>query len=297
MIARYSRGNALAARLGTGSYSLQSACRPALPSLCFSSRHEILCLKSSMHCMASRHSGPLIKLAQPNPFKPKSSSMVQYRTMFIQTESTPNLDSLKFKPGKLVLPEGTTSTREFISAREAMQSPLASTLFRIDGVKSVLFGKDVITVNKSPDVAWSIIKPDIFGAIMDFYSSGVPLFKVAFEGPTDTMILPEDSETVAMIKELLDTRIRPTIQEDGGDIEYMGFVNGAVRLKLRGACRTCDSSVVTLKNGIENMLMHYIPEVTAVEQVLDDLEIESNKEFSMLEQSLKNQQHIRVKSP
>eukprot|EP00842_Homolaphlyctis_polyrhiza_P006654 jgi/Hompol1/6990/HPOL_005149-RA len=207
--------------------------------------------------------------------------------MFIQTEATPNVDSIKFKPGKAVLPEGTTSTAEFLTGREAMASPLASTLFRIDGVKSVMFGSDFITVNKAPDAAWQLIKPDIFGAIMDFYASGVPLFKDSFEGPKDTMILPEDSETVAMIKELLDTRIRPTIQEDGGDIEYMGFENGVVKLKLRGSCRTCDSSVVTLKNGIENMLTHYVPEVTAVEQVLDPEEEVSQKEFKKLEDALR----------
>ncbi|KAJ1342923.1 hypothetical protein BSLG_002580 [Batrachochytrium salamandrivorans] len=215
--------------------------------------------------------------------------------MFIQTEATPNMDSLKFKPGRAVMPQGTTSTAEFISIREALASPLASSLFRIDGVKSVLFGADTITVNKSAEIGWQLIKPDIFGAIMDFYSAGTPLFKEKFQGATDTMILPEDSETVAMIKELLESRIRPTIQEDGGDIEYMGFVNGAVKLKLRGACRTCDSSVVTLKNGIQNMLMHYIPEVTAVEQVLDEMDVISNKEFSMLEASLQNKQHIRIK--
>ncbi|KAL2916929.1 hypothetical protein HK105_203361 [Polyrhizophydium stewartii] len=209
--------------------------------------------------------------------------------MFIQTEATPNLDSIKFKPGQLVLPKGTTGTVEFMSGRESLRSPLAAALFRIDGVKSVLYGSDFITVSKAPDAAWQILKPDIFGAIMDFYSSGNPLFKDAFEGPKDTQILPEDSETVAMIKELLDTRIRPTIQEDGGDIEYVGFEDGIVRLRLRGSCRTCDSSVVTLKNGIENMLMHYIPEVAAVEQVLDPEEAVSQREFQKLEESLRKE--------
>ncbi|KAI8926622.1 hypothetical protein BC831DRAFT_455968 [Entophlyctis helioformis] len=208
--------------------------------------------------------------------------------MFIQTEATPNLDSIKFKPGVLVMPPTQASqTAEFLSARDAMVSPLAAALFRIDGVTSVLYGADFITVTKAQDTAWQVLKPDIFGAIMDFYSTGAPLFKESYAaGTADTMILPDDSETVAMIKELLETRIRPTIQEDGGDIEYMGFVDGVVKVKLRGACRTCDSSVVTLKNGIENMLMHYVPEVTAVEQVLDAAEAESNKEFKKLEESL-----------
>jgi Fe-S cluster biogenesis protein NfuA len=119
---------------------------------------------------------------------------------------------------------------------------------------------------------------------MDFVSSGEPLFK---SGDKDTTIKDTDSETVAMIKELLDTRIRPTIQDDGGDIEYIDFVDGVVRVKLQGACRTCDSSVITLKNGIENMLMHYVPEVKAVEQVLTEQEEISQKELEKLENQLR----------
>ena len=198
------------------------------------------------------------------------------------------MDSVKFKPGTTVIDKTVTpsGTVEFVTARDSLSSPLAASLFRIDGIKSVLLGNDFITVTKDPSVQWHLIKPDIFGAIMDFYSSGAPLFKDDFEGPKDTQILPGDSETVAMIKELLDTRIRPTIQEDGGDIEYCGFEDGIVKLRLRGACRTCDSSVVTLKNGIENMLVHYIPEIKAVEQVLDEQDAISESEFKKLESNL-----------
>ncbi|KAI9352637.1 hypothetical protein BDR26DRAFT_849605 [Obelidium mucronatum] len=164
-----------------------------------------------------------------------------------------------------------------------MTSPLAKRLFRIDGVKEVFLGPDFITITKQEDAEWPLLKPDVYSSIMDHYSSGQPPV------PADTMIQPEDSEVVAMIKELLDTRIRPTIQDDGGDVEYMGFENGVVKLKLKGACRTCDSSVVTLKNGIENMLMHYVPEVTTVEQVFDEMETISNNEFQKLEKALKDQ--------
>ncbi|KAJ1953844.1 hypothetical protein IWQ62_005898 [Dispira parvispora] len=214
------------------------------------------------------------------------------RTMFIQTESTPNQDSLKFMPGKEVLQPG-QNTQEFLNLREAKTSPLAKALMLVSGVKGVFFGKDFITVTKDPDTPWQLLKPDVYGAIMDFYASGQPMFYNADElpnTPSDTQILPEDSEVVQMIKELLDTRIRPSIQEDGGDIEYVGFneQTGLVQLRLRGACRTCSSSVITLKNGIENMLMHYIPEVTTVEQVEDELDKLGNDEFNKFEQQLKS---------
>ncbi|KAJ3294125.1 hypothetical protein HK104_003904 [Borealophlyctis nickersoniae] len=210
--------------------------------------------------------------------------------MFIQTEQTPNVDSLKFKPGVTVLPSG---THEFLSARESLASPLAAALFRIDGVQSVFFGPDFITVSKDPDGTWQLMKPDIYAAIMDHFASGQPIMKEDGGQSAlrdDTEILPDDSDTVVMIKELLDSRIRPTIQEDGGDIEYRGFDNGIVKLKLKGSCRTCDSSVVTLKNGIENMLMHYIPEVEGVEQVYDEVEQIAVDEFKKLENSLEQHQ-------
>ncbi|KAK4279922.1 hypothetical protein QN277_011621 [Acacia crassicarpa] len=193
----------------------------------------------------------------------------QKRTMFIQTQSTPNPSSLMFYPGKPVMEVGSA---DFPNARTAMNSPLAKALFGIDGITRVFFGSDFVTVTKSDDFSWDLLKPEIFAAIMDFYSSGQPLFldsKAA--AAKDTAIQEDDSEIVAMIKELLETRIRPAVQDDGGDIEYRAFneETGIVKLKMQGACSGCPSSSVTLKSGIENMLMHYVPEVKGVEQELD----------------------------
>ncbi|XP_022133710.1 nifU-like protein 4, mitochondrial [Momordica charantia] len=193
----------------------------------------------------------------------------QRRTMFIQTQSTPNPSSLMFHPGKPVMEVGSA---DFPNARSAMNSPLAKALYGIDGVVRVFFGSDFVTVTKSEDATWDFLKPEIFAAIMDFYSSGQPLFldsKTA--AAMDTAINEDDSEIVAMIKELLETRIRPAVQDDGGDIEYRGYneETGIVTLRMQGACSGCPSSSVTLKSGIENMLMHYVPEVKGVEQEFD----------------------------
>ncbi|KAI8849260.1 scaffold protein Nfu/NifU N terminal-domain-containing protein [Chytridium lagenaria] len=202
-------------------------------------------LKFEEMFVASRYLSPRTALQNG------SRSSILYtslRSMFIQTESTPNVDSLKFKPGVPVMPGSTTE--EFMSGREAMKSPLAKRLFQIDGVRSVLFGPDFITINKDQDSAWQLMKPDVYASIMDFYASGKPLIEDVPEHK-DTAITAEDSEVVAMIKELLDSRIRPTIQDDGGDVEFISFQDGLVKLKLKGACRTCDSSVITLKNGLK----------------------------------------------
>ncbi|CAK7325251.1 unnamed protein product [Dovyalis caffra] len=193
----------------------------------------------------------------------------QRRTMFIQTQSTPNPASLMFYPGKPVMDVGSV---DFPNPRSAMNSPLAKAIYGIDGITRVFFGSDFITITKSDDATWEFLKPEIFAAIMDFYSSGEPLFIDAQAAAAkDTAISEDDSEIVAMIKELLETRIRPAVQDDGGDIEYHGFdeETGIVKLKMQGACSGCPSSSVTLKSGIENMLMHYVPEVKGVEQELD----------------------------
>jgi NFU1 iron-sulfur cluster scaffold homolog, mitochondrial len=194
--------------------------------------------------------------------------------MFIQTETTPNEDSLKFIPG---VPVMETGSAEFLDTRTALASPLALRLFGIEGVKAVFYGPDFITVSKDGENPWAVLKPEVYSILMEHFSasssgSSQPLFRSeedkANAGPTDTRILDTDSDTVAMIKELLDTRVRPAIMEDGGDIEYRGFTeDGIVRIKLKGSCRGCDSSTVTLKSGIERMLMHYIPEVKGTEQV------------------------------
>ena len=201
-----------------------------------------------------------------------SQTFPSSRTIFIQTQTTPNADALKFLPNHTVLPEGFPSTFvEYTSPRSTLApphpSPLASRLLSVDGVSSIFYGSDFITVTKAGDVNWAHIKPEVFSLITEAVTSGEQLVTAlergaAGEGPpveADTLAADdEDDEVVAMIKELLETRIRPAIQEDGGDIEFRGFENGLVNLKLRGACRTCDSSTVTLKNGIESMLMHYV---------------------------------------
>ncbi|KIP04066.1 hypothetical protein PHLGIDRAFT_110100 [Phlebiopsis gigantea 11061_1 CR5-6] len=214
---------------------------------------------------------------------------MQYRSMFIQTESTPNDDSLKFIPGVPVM--GESGTAEFLDTRSALASPLALRLIGIEGVTAVFYGPDFVTVSKDSETHWSVVKPEVYSILMEFFSSSQPLFRSEEDreaaGPQDTRILDTDSETVAMIKELLDTRVRPAIQEDGGDIEYRGFTDeGIVEVKLKGSCRGCDSSTVTLKSGIERMLMHYIPEVKGVEQILDTEEQIALEEFNKLEKRL-----------
>lgn len=185
------------------------------------------------------------------------------RNLFIQTASTPNPSALKFLPGQPVLPASHPGTMEFLSGRSATGSPLARKLFAVDGVTSVFYGPDFITVTKADEANWAHIKPEVFALITETLSSGEPVVAEDANGTgmaPDTAPQEGDSEVVEMIKELLDTRIRPSIQEDGGDLEYMGFdeETGIVKLKLRGACRTCDSSTVTLTHGIESMLMHYV---------------------------------------
>ncbi|CAL1616105.1 unnamed protein product [Knipowitschia caucasica] len=196
--------------------------------------------------------------------------MVPGRTMFVQTQDTPNPNSLKFLPGRTVLDSGTMN---FAGPRDAYCSPLARQLFRIDGVKSVFFGPDFITITKGDaEMQWKVIKPDVFAAIMDFFTSGLPVVNDDSKPSPDTAPSDEDDEIVAMIKELLDTRIRPTVQEDGGDVIFRGFEDGVVKLKLQGSCTSCPSSIVTLKSGIQNMLQFYVPEVDSVEQVKEDEE-------------------------
>ncbi|XP_073765366.1 NFU1 iron-sulfur cluster scaffold homolog, mitochondrial isoform X1 [Danio rerio] len=199
---------------------------------------------------------------------PQQTTTVFIRNMFIQTQDTPNPNSLKFLPGRAVLDSG---TMDFAGPRDAFCSPLARQLFRIDGVKSVFFGPDFITITKtSGETEWKVIKPDVFATIMDFFTSGLPVINEADAPRADTAPSEDDDEVVAMIKELLDTRIRPTVQEDGGDVLYHGFEDGIVKLKLQGSCTSCPSSIITLKNGIQNMLQFYVPEVEGVEQVKEE---------------------------
>ncbi|XP_012287901.1 NFU1 iron-sulfur cluster scaffold homolog, mitochondrial [Orussus abietinus] len=220
------------------------------------------------------------------PYKTQLVYRHQTRNMFIQTQDTPNPNSLKFLPGVSVLEPG--QTKDFPNGTEAYCSPLAKMLFRIEGVKAVFFGPDFITVTKmDEEVDWRVLKPEVFATIMDFFASGLPILTES-QQPSDTQITEEDDETVQMIKELLDTRIRPTVQEDGGDILFMGFENGIVKLKMQGSCTNCPSSIVTLKNGVQNMMQFYIPEVLGVEQVEDEVDHVTKKEFEKLEKKVTN---------
>ncbi|NGN42853.1 NifU family protein [Mesorhizobium sp. CGMCC 1.15528] len=190
--------------------------------------------------------------------------------MFIQTEATPNPATLKFLPGKEVLLDGTADFRDADAAREA--SPLAGRLFDIPGVTGVFFGYDFVTVTKDgPD--WQHLKPAILGAIMEHFMSGAPVMAVGGQAATDKadqsgeFFGEEDTEIVATIKELLDTRVRPAVAQDGGDITFRGYENGTVFLHMKGACAGCPSSTATLKHGIQNLLRHFVPEVQQVEQI------------------------------
>ena len=190
--------------------------------------------------------------------------------MFIQTEATPNPEVLKFLPGRDVLGSG---TREFRDSVEAAASPLASAVFDIAGVTRVFFGPDFLTVTKAPDRDWAHLKAPILAAIMDHFTSGQPLFAGADDaagGHDEGVYEGETAQIVAEIKDLLDTRIRPAVAQDGGDILFNRFdvATGVVYLNMRGACSGCPSSSTTLKAGVENMLKHYVPEVTGVEQTL-----------------------------
>ena len=190
--------------------------------------------------------------------------------MFIQTEATPNPEVLKFLPGREVMGEG---TRDFREAAEAAGSPLAQSLFEIEGVTRVFFGPDFLTVGKDLDRDWSHLKAPILAAIMDHFTSGQPLFEQGSADAADHdegVYEGETAQIVAEIKDLLDTRIRPAVAQDGGDILFSRFDErtGVVYLNMRGACSGCPSSSATLKAGVENMLKHYVPEVTGVEQTL-----------------------------
>ncbi|MEP2030846.1 MAG: NifU family protein [Paracoccaceae bacterium] len=185
--------------------------------------------------------------------------------MFIQTESTPNPATLKFLPGQSVMDVGTA---DFPTADTAGKSPLANRIFAVVGVTGVFFGLDFVTVTKSDDAEWDHIKPSILGAIMEHYQSGQPVMgedhqPVSGHADHDG----EDGEVVSQIKELLDSRVRPAVAQDGGDITFHGFDRGVVYLHMQGACAGCPSSTLTLKMGIENLLRHYIPEVTEVRPV------------------------------
>ncbi len=179
--------------------------------------------------------------------------------MFIQTEDTPNPDTLKFMPGDTVLKTGSV---DYSNKESSVSSPLASRLFEIDGVSRVFLSLDFISVTKETDLEWNNLKPSILTGIMEHYSSGLPALNNEKEIKINDSA--EDTEIVKQIKDLLETRVRPAVAMDGGDISFCSFESGVVTLQMKGACAGCPSSTATLKMGIENMLRHYIPEVTEV---------------------------------
>ncbi len=189
--------------------------------------------------------------------------------MFIETETTPNPATLKFLPGQQVM---TSGTRDFASPEEAEASPLAQALFDTGEVTGVFFGSNFISVTAAPGVDWSALKPQVVAVLLDHFVSQAPLFaggdasgiSVPAEADEDVGDDPADAEVVAQILELIETRVRPAVAGDGGDIRYRGFREGVVYLQMQGACSGCPSSTATLKHGIESLLKHYVPEVTEV---------------------------------
>ncbi len=191
--------------------------------------------------------------------------------MLIETETTPNPATLKFLPGRTVMEAG---TRDFADPEEAEASPLAEAIFGLGDVTGVFFGRDFVSVTAAPGVAWSSLKPDVLGLLLDHFSAAMPLFKPAKAGfavPSDDAMIatddPADADIIGQIRDLIETRVRPAVANDGGDIVYRGFDKGKVFLQLQGACAGCPSSSATLKNGIEQLLRYYVPEVTEVRAV------------------------------
>lgn len=190
--------------------------------------------------------------------------------MLIETEPTPNPATVKFIPGRVVMGMG---TRDFASPEEAEASPLAAALFTLGDVTGVFFGGDFISVTIAPGAQWGDVKPEILSILLDHFSANMPLF---VQGSAAEIVVPEeeayaddpeDAEIIAQIRDLIDTRVRPAVANDGGDIVYRGFDKGTVYLRMHGACAGCPSSTATLKNGIEQLLKHYVPEVTEVRAV------------------------------
>jgi Fe-S cluster biogenesis protein NfuA len=190
--------------------------------------------------------------------------------MLIETEATPNPATLKFLPGRTVMPAG---TRDFATPEEAEASPLAEALFGLGDVTGVFFGRDFVSVTAAPGVDWRDLKPDVLGLLLDHFTANMPMFhpqRADFAVPAEEEAIaddPADADIVAQIRELIDTRVRPAVANDGGDIVYRGFDQGKVYLRMQGACSGCPSSTATLKNGIEQLLKYYVPEVTEVRAV------------------------------
>lgn len=218
---------------------------------------------------------------------------LQRCSIYFATEPTPNANSLKFLPGETVLPESFGTGLDFqrnMDKKEIRKSPLVKALFEYPPVAGVFIGRDFITVTKATNEQWTYVRPRVFSILMDFYNSDEPIMRTDSD-PTvqDTAITADDSEIVQAIKELIETRVRPSVQEDGGDIFYVGFdtETGLVSVRLAGSCVGCPSSSITLRNGVENMLMHYIPEVKGIVEVTASADgtgtgdVEADKELKL----------------
>lgn len=292
-------------------HAMQHATRTLLASARAATRASVRCISScaasraystlpvAVASVASRSS--LLRTAVGGSASATLSRTLR-RTLFIQTQSTPNANSLKFLPGRDVSPEQSVDFSNYRDA--ARSSPLAAVLFRIDGVRSVYLASDFLSINIDDGRDWSLIKPEVYAVLMDFFASGQPVLLDNVDGqPTgvsSTTILPDDSEVVAMIKELIETRIRPAVQEDGGDIDYRSFdeETGKVLVQMQGSCKGCSSSSITLKNGIENMLMHYVPEVKCVEEYIDEeVEAVSADALKKLEEKLESARRAEQPQP
>lgn len=243
------------------------------------------------------HNTSRFAAAAPHPVFPSSASALlqqQFRSIFIQTADTPNPESLKFIPTGVMVNDNEDASGFYVtkqdSAHEILRSPLAKSLFDVEGVKAVYLGADFVTVTKFAEHKWKLLRPQLFEVLMNWADKGEPAL---LDQPqiTDTTILDDDDEIVAMIKELIEARIRPAVQEDGGDIRYVSFSEetGLVTVQLAGSCVGCPSSAITLKNGVENMLMHYIPEVTNV------IALEDNGEESAEEEIVPDKDEAKAK--
>lgn len=212
--------------------------------------------------------GSGVKSATGQPLDPKAPKR-HVSSMLIETETTPNPATLKFLPGQQVMAAG---TRDFATPEDAGVSPLAEALFNLGDVTGVFYGYDFVSVTAAQGVDWAGLKPDVLGVMLDHFASGAPLFR---EGSAADISVPaesfdddpEDAEIVAQIRQLIETRVRPAVAQDGGDIVYRGFQQGKVFLQMQGACSGCPSSTATLKQGIEQLLKHYVPEVTEVRAI------------------------------
>jgi Fe-S cluster biogenesis protein NfuA len=214
------------------------------------------------------------------------------RSIFIQTESTPNMNAIKFVTGSSFFSLGDSTSKgktfEFSQAKaSSVKSPLAALMLQISGVENVLIADEFVTVCKDSASDWKHIKPEVYAILSDWHAQGKPAINQleANEGKVGIACKEEDKQVVEVISDLIDTRIRPSIQADGGDLEFLGYADGVVKLKLQGSCKSCSSSVVTLKLGVESMLKHYVPEVISVEQVAEGAQSEE-KYFKETEQKI-----------